>query len=348
MKIFWIVAFFLFMSQAHADENCSSIDYRKELGPNRDQGDLSWCFAYTSADLISQRVKTRVSATDIASTFILADPYKLEDSNRPEIKQYLQDNPEIYTRLQSVRLEAAGKYDPQHILKKEGLMDTGGQEDAAIILANTKGMCSEKNFPSTESNQTRFFDEIMKLHKKRNQAHVKKNNCDLFQTQADFTSAVVDPFAVAITNIYEEERDRKCQRKPWPVPLVPIMTKYGDSLEEYETRIKKGEITKEQGAKKLFETIDHALENGRVAGIGYNAYTLMAPEEGEDAKHADHSSVIAARKKVGGKCHYLIRNTWGSDCSIYYEKFHKRCEKGNIWVTKEELKESLYSVVYMK
>jgi len=347
MKAFGIV-FFLLLSVAHAEEKCSTIDYRKELGPSRDQGDLSWCFAYTSADLISQRVKTRVSATDIASTFILTDPYKLEDSTQPAVKEYLQENPDFYARLQRTRIEAAGKYDPQHILKKDGLMDTGGQEDAAIMLANTKGMCVEKNFPSTESNQTKFFDEIMKLYKKRNQAHLKQNNCDLFHTQADFTSAVVNPFSVAITDIYEDERDRRCQRKPWPVPLIPVMTKFGDSLEEYETKIQKGEITKDQGAKKLFDTIDYALEHGRIAAIGYNAYTLMAPEEGEDNKHGDHSSVIAARKMVQGKCQYLIRNTWGSDCSVYYDKFHSRCEKGNVWMTKEELKESLYSVVYMK
>ncbi|KYG63323.1 hypothetical protein AZI85_04635 [Bdellovibrio bacteriovorus] len=348
MNVMGILLILAMASTAYAGENCSTVDYRKELGPNRDQGELSWCFAYTSADLISQRVKTRVSATDIASTFILADPYKLEESTQPEVKNYLQENPEIYTRLQGIRLASAGKYDPEHILRKEGLMDTGGQEDAAIILANTKGMCTEKNFPSTESHQTKFFSQITKLYKKRNEAHVKQNNCGLFQSQADFTSAVVDPFSVAITSVYEDERDRRCQRKPWPVPLVPVMTKFGDSLEEYETRIKKGEINKDDGAKKLFATIDHALENGRIAGIGYNAYSLMAPEEGEDNKHGDHSSVIAARKMIAGKCQYLIRNTWGSDCSIYYAKFHKRCEKGNVWVTKEELKESLYSVVYMK
>ncbi|WII71166.1 hypothetical protein QJS83_11915 [Bdellovibrio sp. 22V] len=347
MKAFGIV-FILLLSWAHAEEKCSAIDYRKELGPNRDQGDLSWCFAYTSADLISQRVKKRVSATDIASTFILADPYKLEDATQPAVKEYLQENPQFYTRLQKVRAEAAGKYDPQHILKKEGLTDTGGQEDAAIMLANTKGLCAEEKFPSTESNQTKFLDEIVKLYKKRNAAHIKQNNCDLFQTQADFTSAVVNPVSVAITSVYDEERDRRCQRKPWPVPLIPVMTKFGDSHEEYETAIKKGEITKEQGSKKLFETIDYALENGRIAAIGYNAYNIMEPEEGADTKHADHSSVIAARKMVQGKCQYLIRNTWGSDCSIYYKKFQGRCEKGNIWITKEELKESLYSVVYMK
>ncbi|WP_374076269.1 hypothetical protein [Bdellovibrio bacteriovorus] len=344
MKTFLIV--FIFFSIAHAKESCSTIDYRAELGPNRDQGELSWCFAYTSADLISQRVKQRVSATDIASTFILSDPYQLESIQDPALKNYLQENPDFYNRVSQHRKEAAGKYDPQNILKAGGLTDTGGQEDTTIVLANAKGLCAEKNFPSTESNQNQFLKNVAKMHSRKNKAYQDQNKCPLFRPQGDLTSAIVDPMSVAMVDVYETELDKKCQRKPWPVPLIPVMTKFGDTLEEYETRIKKGEITKDEGAKKLFATIDSALENGRISAIGYSAYTLMPPE-GDD-KHADHSSIIAARKMIQGKCQYLIRNTWGSDCSTYYPKFRSRCEKGNVWITKEELKESLYSVTYMK
>ncbi|WP_413943657.1 hypothetical protein [Bdellovibrio sp. HCB-162] len=347
MKAFLIVLSF-FISIAHAKESCSSIDYRSELGPNRDQGDLSWCFAYTSADLISQRVKQRVSATDIASTFILADPYQLENSSQPEVKNYLQENPDFYNRVQTHRKEAAGKYDPKNILNSAGLTDTGGQEDTTIMLANSKGMCAEKNFPSTEKNQTQFLKNIARIHYKKNKSYQDVNRCPLFRPQTDFTSAIVDPLSVAMADVYETELDKRCHRKPWPVPLVPVMVKFGDDLAQYEEKIKKGEITKDEGAAKLFATIDSALENGRVSAIGYNAYSIMPPDEGGDNRHADHSSVIAARRMIKGQCHYLIRNTWGSDCSTYYPKFRNRCEQGNIWITKEELKESLYSVTYMK
>jgi hypothetical protein len=338
----------LFMGfQALGQESCRTIDYRSELGPPRDQGDLSWCFAYTSADLISQRVKQKISATDLASTFILQDPSHLNDLGDPALKKYLAEHPNIYERIRKNRAEAPGKYDPDHILKEEGLTDTGGQEDTTILLANTKGMCVEQNFPSTEANQNRFLHQIAKIYAQKNKVSETQDNCPLFRPQTDMTSAIVDPVSVAMTDVYEKELDQRCQRKPWPVPLVPVMTKFGDDLKEYESRLKKGEFSRDQASGKLFDTLDFALEHGRVAAIGYSAYTIMKREEGEDT-HGDHSSIIAGRKMINGKCQYLIRNTWGQDCDLYYKKFQGRCEQGNIWITKEELKESLYSVTYMK
>lgn len=343
-----LIIIILMTSQVWASgESCSSVDYRSELGPSRDQGDLSWCYAYTSADLISQRVKQKVSATDVASTFILANPKELEKSIDPEVKNYLQENPDFYERVQKFRTDADIKYDHQNIFKEKGMKNAGGQEDAAIMLANAKGMCLEKDFPSTETKVNQFLRHVARLHATATR-NKEKNSCIFYPDQKDATSPIVDPISISMTKVYEAALDHKCKRQPWPAPLIPIMTKYGDTLEEFENDVASGKIDRKQSQKNLFEKLNYALDNGRVAAVGYNAYTLMEPDEGEDNKHGDHSSVIAARRMIGGKCHYLVRNTWGKDCDTYYKKFQNRCKKGNVWVTKEELSESLYSVVYMK
>ena len=57
----------------------------------------------------------------------------------------------------------------------------------------------------------------------------------------------------------------------------------------------------------------------------------------------NHASIIIGKKKIGGKCHYLVRNTWGKDCS----KYDWKCDtlemvKG--WVF--GLKKKLYSIIF--
>ncbi len=70
----------------------------------------------------------------------------------------------------------------------------------------------------------------------------------------------------------------------------------------------------------------------------------MTPDD--DARHADHASVISARRQRGGRCEYFVRNSWGQDCSSYRPQFRARCERsrGGVWVTLEQLP-TLYGVI---
>jgi hypothetical protein len=327
--------------------DCSTKDYRRELGANRNQDDLSWCFAYTSADLISQRIGRRVSATDLASTFILADATKLLESRDPEIQGYLRENPDFADLITKTRNFEKLDYSPEGLLTEKGMKDTGGAEDVTIMLANTKGYCPESNFPSREKVQDKFFHDVRKLLYRRYRADRLKFCSDLPEAW-DPTSAVIDPVSRAIAKLYEEELDKKCRRQPLPAPLIPVMKKYADSLPEYRALIEKGQVKRGESEKALLDSLDQALDNHRVAAIGYSANLIMKPEPGDKDQHGDHSSTIVGRKKIGGSCHYLIRNTWGESCSIYLPKFRRRCEAGNVWVSGDELKDSLYSVIYLK
>lgn len=326
---------------------CTTKDYRQELGANRNQDELSWCFAYTSADLVSQRIGKKVSATDLASTFILADANKLLKSPDPEVQAYLRANPDFADLITKTRNFEKLDYSPEGLLTEKGMKDTGGAEDVTIMLANTKGYCLESKFPSREKVQDKFFHDVQKLLYRRYRAD-KMSFCSDLPVASDPTSALIDPVSLAIAKIYEEELDKKCRRQPLPVTLVPVMKKYADSLPEYRSLIEKGEVKRSESEQALLDSLDHALDNHRVAAIGYSANLIMKPEPGDKDQHGDHSSTIVARKQIGGTCHYLIRNTWGDNCSLYLPKFRKRCEAGNVWVSGDELKDSLYSVIYLK
>lgn len=49
---------------------CTSVDLRgPKLGAVRNQGSLGWCFAYTTADLLSHRLGQKISATELGINF---------------------------------------------------------------------------------------------------------------------------------------------------------------------------------------------------------------------------------------------------------------------------------------
>src|ERR1700730_17325651 len=54
------------------------------------QGDTAICFAYATADMISQRAGTEISALDVATNYYFADPSRLARSANPDLKRHLR------------------------------------------------------------------------------------------------------------------------------------------------------------------------------------------------------------------------------------------------------------------
>ncbi len=98
---------------------CSKPDKidRASLGDVRDQDSVGWCYAFTAADLLSYKLKQKISAADIAVTH----------------------NDGILTRLAK-----------KHLPVDESKFN-GGQIDYAIKKIQKKGACLEKNFLSEDN-----------------------------------------------------------------------------------------------------------------------------------------------------------------------------------------------------
>lgn len=61
-------------------KTCTSVDLRPALGPPRSQDSMGWCYAFTVSDLVSYKLKKRVSAADIALSYnqgLLSDALRL-------------------------------------------------------------------------------------------------------------------------------------------------------------------------------------------------------------------------------------------------------------------------------
>lgn len=91
----------------------------------------------------------------------------------------------------------------------------------------------------------------------------------------------------------------------------------------------------------LIETLNRALNQGRLAGITYNPSFLLKSPNGA------HASSIVGRKMINGECHYLLRNSWGLSCKPYNETYAKKCNAGYIWVDESSLKSHSSTVDYI-
>ena len=61
-----------------------------------------------------------------------------------------------------------------------------------------------------------------------------------------------------------------------------------------------------------------------------------------------HVSVIVARAEIEGVKQYLLRNSWGSACSLYADSVAIRCDRGHIWLTEAEVRKYVTSAVYLR
>ncbi len=90
--------------------------------------------------------------------------------------------------------------------------------------------------------------------------------------------------------------------------------------------------------------LDQQLNRGESAAIDYFSAFMYD----QNAKKEDlHTSVIAGRRMgEAGECEYLIRNTYGTDCSEYVPPY--QCENGYLWVSESVINRMTVGVTFFK
>src|ERR1700730_7747338 len=63
------------------------------------QGDSAICFAYATADMISQRVQTEISALDVATKYYFTDPSDLANLANPDLRIHLREMGDYRTAI---------------------------------------------------------------------------------------------------------------------------------------------------------------------------------------------------------------------------------------------------------
>ena len=304
-----------------------------------------WCFAHSAADLVTQKLGRRVSAFDLAAKYLLGDEERLLQNPAPDVQRALQEDPRFLPRLYQWRLEDRGAYEPARILGERGLYFLGGMDQDAILLSFESGFCADSRLPGSAEAFPRYLKEINTFARK----HCGREgieNCSY--PDPGRIGSVPEAKSRPLAALFRRWTDQMCGQRIHPeIPVTARSVDVAGDLKEDLLRLQKGEITRQETQQKLFAEIDLRLDQSTAVSIGYDFSDIAEPEDPKDPL-ADHSSVIAARRKFGSECRYFLRTHSGAECG-YRGGVEKFCEKkaGGVWVSRADLP-SIYAVVSIR
>jgi len=283
---------------------CTRIDLRGEaLGEVRHQGYVGWCFAHATADLVSYKLKKRISPVDIGINF----------------------------------------YDKMPEMPRDAKLSTAsGGNDLGAISYSSAGYCEEEfiageNFQIESQCQSLVDAEISSiiifLEKLFDHGAISLNYCQKNIIKSLFKNiSEVDLNSVASTN-----QKTSLQK----IAMLKDLNCKSKRLNSQKMSMKGG------FNNDPLVDIDQQLNLSNPISLNYNAGFLMKDKK-DSNEFYNHYSTIVGRRKVASGCQYLVRNSWGKDCSIYPSPYNKQCEDGNIWVDEVVLRQSLIGIKYLK
>ena len=303
-------------------QDCTSIDLRDEtLGTVRNQKQMSWCYAFTAADMMAhaQGIQDKISAADVAIAY--------NETKIGKVVRWLDVN-------------VINSKDPD--LRK--LAHQTGFNKVALMTSLNEGWCPEEVLPSeTWTKVTRTeageLEEQVPLEKAMidiSALHDIRKSLSVETLPYYYRFKNVDPAtfvnllqAKTVAKFYTSIRKTACRddRKPFSFD---------------------GNVKMEVKCPGVFSKISHHLEAGRIVGLDYDSRILQDSSNHRVKISQLHTSSIVGRRWNGERntCEFLIRNSHGESCGVRYDPTYD-CENGNIWLSESQIFYSMTSIVYM-
>lgn len=317
-------------AQEISKKDCSTVDASTHMGPVRDQGSIGWCFAFASADIMTEYLKldptNRVSAFDVALQYYKNEPKDfIRILNKVRDQKALPDtdeNRKLYFDHEAMIWVDLKKHHPSDIMRMHG-----GYPNLSLLSYNTSGVCTEQNLPSelplAYKEREKYIYESLALEYVRAQNETKPFECPPIFSHSEassLTGAITDIINKANKSKVLSKIEASCSsRKPLTKPILPL-SKWG-SPSEHMAQVN-------QNLSKNIPTI-----------ISYDAQKIF----GEDARVRpsipNHASSIVGRRwnDQTKTCEFKLRNTWGTSWCPSSRFPADRCDEGNVWLTAKEL-----------
>ena len=308
------------------------------------QGDSAICYAYAAADMISQRIGLAVSALDVATTFYFTDPSGLYTANDRRVREFVAEKPGIMDEIVAQRSRVDVSEEKNTLRRPYFDKLEGGEEDVAALLLNIKGVCLDQDLPSNDG----YYLYTALLEILRRKARATPNPAICLRSVGATVPKLNDPIADVFNDAWLRYVEERCHRIQSPAPLLPISYRAAVDQREVVERKRAGKDISGREKAHMFAMIDYALDHRRNPTIGYSFYLLEARAPDDPDEFADHSSMVLARKKIDGVCHYLVQDNTGEFCTSLLPNIERRCSAGRIWLNERELNETLYSVTYLR
>ncbi len=321
-QLIWGGIFFLCLmsSQAFAAESaCLQTDIRSQLSPglqsffskSRQQGDTNWCYAFTTADLVTIHTGKPISAFQIAINY----------------------------NSQLGSFDRLWRHFEAWLAGYQISIWDGGFVSVALkaALNSPQGVCPEESLPSSENNLE--FKKIMEkvdayLHGKieiymDTFAELKKmfpkiKESDLLELLylAQEKSLNANQFLQAIAHF-------SCKNSAVAVPRAKVMSH-------------------NRWTDNLSQVLRWNLKNGIATGLIYDSTLTHKVPQGEETwltgKVPDHATLaLGSRwKEDKQKCQILIRDSFGDDCSKLNLQKVDCNHDGTFWIDEDLLVSKLF------
>ncbi len=314
----------------------------------RNQSDTNWDYAYVVADLLSHKLGRLVSAVDIFNTFNNSNQWQSNEEkvfNLTEIKRVADRMSEVLGVALKVAIDKG--VCPEEYVKSSGFTFERNSglgrelrkfEDLKIFFDN-----QVDSIPSQKCNEG---CRVLGVHNKFDSIKEIFNLKD--QQILEILKTTLEPSDVINKAITESCKGKRIEIKDRNIKIVKKKidrkTSVKNLLKKINTQLNKGNII-----SVVYDSSYTLLDTtiGELTGVVYDSEDTLLTEYYVPKDMPIRGSSIVARKfdEKSNSCKYLLRNSLGKECNIYQNKYE--CEKGQIWLSTEDLKESLMAITYI-
>ncbi|MBC7430346.1 MAG: hypothetical protein H7336_17160 [Bacteriovorax sp.] len=225
------------------------------------------------------------------------------------------------------------------------LSKVAGGSDMGAMTYSTNGFCAEEDMPSENYKVSK---ECLKSDRALETLDIIRLIENIHQTMpATLTACQVSIVSSLFKNLNANEIQTKLlDRKLTSLEKISNLKDANCSTNRIRPAKKLKMKSGMESRENSIVNIDKQLDTKNPVSLNYNANFLL--KNANPNEIGNHYSVIVGRRKSSNSCQYLIRNSWGQDCSIYPAPFNTQCEQGNIWVDENVLTKSIIDVHFIQ
>jgi hypothetical protein len=300
------------IGEVQAGDFCPTVDLRTVFSMKvRNQQDLSWCYAHTAADYLQfyHRIPEQISAADIAIRYNRRFwPRIVQLVKGNEIRQYGFIRPALWDAMEQ-------GYCPESVFPSD---------EWKRVSPSTSGMNFERRPIGLA------IQEIYALHERVEKGQIQKAQELPFHYA--FRGVTQNRFFEILNMSTRRElllnlRDAACEGQRKVLPR---------SIDRISMRAK---------GSSAFDRMSSHLQAGIPVSIDY--FDQVLENSSDFKRHLEnlHTSLVVGQRydSARGECQYLIKNSYGEDCTGYDPRLS--CEGGYLWVGEKALSSALFSYV---
>ena len=331
------------LGSAQAD-TCKSVDLKNKTGPIRDQLDTPWCFAFSTADLV-----TSVTGATIAPYPIALNTHNSIEKKETACGESLSEGGSFsdafsVSNIRGFCRESDVKTFDQKILhKRSAIRQLKLIQDRLIeIRADLAATCSDRFGIDVEQAVKRHGSDLRAMFEEN-----RLSNLVPTSSLKDILEVLASPSLVVLPEeALQQVMQAKCDLK------VPYDLKTTE----------KSEV----GESALWESLNTQLDRSNVVGLSVNLFPflelneevwrksergLCSLNEVREKKFAGHALTLVGREYDAKtrSCEYIVKNSWGKSCESAKRFLPKiKCRNGFLYLGEKEMRAMLFSTSHLE